>query len=115
MGVVLTNATAQHPIRISGVTLLIPFDGDSLRPARPKAQIKFNTAGLEHIVTVWKCNSIIEELPQLAAQFHDLLETSLLSAATRPADTGDTIESAEKSDGNDAEAEVIQQHAEDTL
>lgn len=54
MGVVLTNATAQHPIRISGVTLLIPFDGDSLRPARPKAQIKFNTAGLEHIVTVWK-------------------------------------------------------------
>ncbi|GFF84228.1 LOW QUALITY PROTEIN: hypothetical protein IFM47457_06405 [Aspergillus lentulus] len=61
------------------------------------------------------CNSIIEELPQLAAQFHDLLETFLLPAATRPADTGDTIESAERSDGNDAEAEVIQQHAEDTL
>jgi hypothetical protein len=62
-----------------------------------------------------RVTTFIKALPHLAAQFHCLLGTFVLPAATRPADTGDKIESAKKSDGNDAEADVIQQHAEDTL
>jgi hypothetical protein len=62
-----------------------------------------------------RVTTFIKALPHLAAQFHCLLGTFVLPVATRPADTGDKIESAKKSNGNDAEADVIQQHAEDTL
>ncbi|RHZ60685.1 uncharacterized protein CDV56_103297 [Aspergillus thermomutatus] len=72
----------------------------------------------EHSISRWiECNNVIKALPQLAAQLHDLLKPLVLAArtATRPADTGDTNESTEESDANDAEAQVIQQHAEDCL
>jgi hypothetical protein len=57
----------------------------------------------EHFISRWiECNNVVEALPQLAAQLHDLLEPLVLAAQTRPADTADTIDSAED-DGNYAE------------
>ncbi|GIC88847.1 uncharacterized protein Aud_005248 [Aspergillus udagawae] len=78
------QAAAQHPIRIAGVPLVIPFDRVSLRPVRPKGQIEFSAAAVGR------------------PSFMTCSNPWCLAAQTRPANTADTIESVEE-DGNHAE------------
>jgi hypothetical protein len=60
----------------------------------------------EHSISRWiECNNIIKALPQLAASLHDLLKPLVVAA------TGDTADSADE----DAQAELIQTHAEACL
>ncbi|GFF36487.1 hypothetical protein IFM61606_06879 [Aspergillus udagawae] len=97
VGVTKGQAAAQHPIRISGVPLSA---GPLPRQRDPQ---KAWTLFQEHSISRWiECNNVVEALPLLAAQLHDLLEPPVLAAQTRPADTADTIESVEE-DGNHAE------------
>ncbi|KAH2677357.1 hypothetical protein KXW53_008579, partial [Aspergillus fumigatus] len=60
----------------------------------------------EYSISRWiECNNVIKALPQLAASLHDLLKPLVVAA------TGDTADSADE----DAQAELIQTHAEACL